>query len=123
MMTSHRQVVQDYLEGWRLKDLSRIRSQLHPNVTFKGPMAEIAGREGFVAAVQRMLGMLKDVELRGIFEDGDRVVAIYDLVLVEPIGRARTADLMTFADGTIRSSEAFFDPRPFEAAQRQRAAS
>jgi ketosteroid isomerase-like protein len=122
-MSDHRQIVQAYLEGWRQKDLARIQTHLHPNVTFKGPIAEIAGREDFTAAVQRMLGLLKVVDVRGIFEDGVRVVAIYDLVFVEPIGRARTADLLTFADGTIRSSEAFFDARPFEAAQRQRAAS
>src|SRR5690348_8254901 len=69
-MSDHRQIEQAYLEGWRQKDLARIQTHLHPNVTFKGPIAEIAGREDFTAAVQRMLGLLKDVEVRGIFEDG-----------------------------------------------------
>ena len=122
-MTSHRAIVQDYLDAWKQKDLARIKSRLHPEAAFRGPLAQHADRDSFMPAIQRMLALLTEVDVRGVFEEDDRAVAIYDFVFVEPIGRTRIADLMTFEGDLIRSSEIIYDARRFEAAQRLRAAS
>jgi ketosteroid isomerase-like protein len=121
-MTDPVTAARDYLDCWNRKDLAGIAAHLHPDVTFKGPMAEVAGKTAVLASTERMFPMLQGYEIREIFAAGDHVMCVYDFVCHAPVGRCRTAELLTFDDGLIRATELFFDARPFEAAQRARAA-
>ena len=38
----------------------------------------------------------------------------YDFVCEPPIGVCRTAELITFEDGLVKTIELFYDARPFE---------
>lgn len=115
--------VQTYLRGWKQKDPAAIAGVLSDTVTFRGPMAQTEGREAFMAAVMGMFPMVKDIEPRGLFFDGDQAVAIYDFVCPEPIGLCRTAERLTIEGDKLVASEVFFDARPFEALARARAVS
>lgn len=114
--------VQTYLRGWKQRDPAAIAGILSDDVTFKGPMARTQGREAFMAAVAGMLPMVKDIDPRGLYFDGERAVAVYDVVCAEPIGICRTAELLTVEGDKLVASEVFFDARPFEAAAKSRAA-
>jgi ketosteroid isomerase-like protein len=111
---------QAYLDAWKQQDVAKMLVMLHPQVTFKGPMAETVGRDAFINAVRGMIPMLKDVVVRHLMVDGDQAIAVYDFICAAPVGVCRTAELISFADGLIRSSEVFFDARPFEAMMKAR---
>ena len=118
-MTNLIDVADAYLNSWSRKDPDGIAATLHPDVTFKGPVAgEISGREAVVAGFARMLPLVQALHVRAKFSDGHQVMCAEDFVCREPIGSVRTAELLTFEDGLIRSIELFFDARPFEAAAR-----
>jgi len=108
-----------YLEHWQRKDLDGIARHLHPAVHFTGPMIEMNGREGVVAAVARILPLLKDFRVRSTFISGDRAMFTYDFVCEAPVGVCRTAEEVTFEDGLVKTIELFYDPRPFEALTRK----
>jgi len=110
----------DYLDAWHRKDATAIGAYFHPEVSLTGPMANIAGRDAVVASAARMFPMLKGYEVREIFAKNDQAICIYDFICAEPIGRCRTAELLTFDGDLIRGIELFFDARPFEAALKAR---
>lgn len=107
--------IQRYLDAWDRKDTAGIAACLDPNVSFKGPQAQLSGREAFMAAVGRMLPLLERVKVRHLFVDGDTALAVYDFVCHAPVGNIRTCELITFGDTLILSSEIFFDTSPLTA--------
>ena len=121
-MSDLTRIVGDYLEGWNRKDALAFAAALAPGVRFKGPLAETEGRDPFLAAVTRMFPMVERLELRALFTEGDRVLAVYDFVCVQPIGCLRTAEMIEIRHGLIVSSELFFDTAPLTGAQAQRSA-
>jgi hypothetical protein len=122
MSASIEQVSRAYLKAWQDKDLKALAAQLHPDVHFRSPNAETQGREAYLAAVGRMLPLLERIDVHAVLHGSDSAMFVYDFVCREPIGTARTAELVRVEGGLIRASEVFFDPRPFEAFARARAA-
>ena len=112
-MNELRTLVQRYLDSWRAKDLSSMAQCLHPDVHFVGPTLRTEGREAFLRAAGGMFPLLVDHVVREMIIERDRAVAIYDFYCRPPIGCCRTAELIGFADGSIRSVEVFFDAQPF----------
>ena len=121
-MSDSTRIVGDYLEGWNRKDVAAFAAVLAPDVRFKGPLAQIEGRDPFLAAVTRMFPMVEKLELRALFTEEDRALAVYDFVCAPPVGCLRTAEMIGIKDGLIVSSELFFDTAPLTSAQPQRAA-
>ena len=121
-MSDSTRIVQAYLEGWNRKDASAFAAALAPDVRFKGPLAQTEGREAFRAAVTRMFPRVERLELRALFTEGDRALAVYDFVCAPPVGCLRTAEMIATRDGLIVSSELFFDTAPLTGAQPQQAA-
>src|SRR5262249_13832229 len=81
--------------------------------------AEMNGREGVVAAVARILPLLKEFRMKSTFIAGNRAMFTYDLVCEAPVGLCRTAEEVTFEDGLVKTIEQFYDPRPFEELKRK----
>jgi hypothetical protein len=122
MSESVEQVSKAYIEAWSRKELEGIAARVHAEIVFKSPNAETRGRDAYLAAVARMLPLLERIDVRAQFASGDRAMLVYDFVCRAPIGIAPTAELLRIEDTLIRESELFFDPRPFEAFARARAA-
>jgi hypothetical protein len=122
MSASIEQVSRAYLQAWQAKDLKALAAQLHPDIQFWSPNAQTQGREAYLAAVGRMLPLLERIDIRATLHGSDSAMFVYDFVCREPIGVARTAERVRIEGGLIRDSEVFFDPRPFEAFARARAA-
>lgn len=116
------EITNKYLTAWQRKDADAISALVHPNVHFKGPMAELRGREAFMTACKNMFPIMKDYRVRVVAETGNRAIFAYDFVCAEPIGVCRTAELLIVTDGLISDVELFFDARPFEKFARPQAA-
>lgn len=108
------EIADNYIKAWNRKDAEAIAKYLTADVHFLGPMAETNGKEVFLGAVRRMFPLLKAIEVRSKFVDGNEVMLAYDFNCSEPIGKCRTAELLTFRSGLISRSEIFFDARAFE---------
>ena len=121
-MSDLTKIVRDYLEGWNRKDAGAFAAVLAPDVRFKGPLAQTEGRDPFLAAVTRMFPSVEKLELRALFVEDDRALAVYDFICAPPIGCLRTAEMIGLRDGLIVSSELFFDSAPFASGQPRRAA-
>ncbi len=80
------EIADAYMAAWKNKDIARIAKHLHPDVHYKGPMAERTGREGLVAGMHRLLPMLIDVNVRSKFASGNQTLYTYDFVCREPLG-------------------------------------
>lgn len=110
-----------YLDAWARKDLNGIAARLHPEVHFRAPMQEVAGRDNVLGAAERVFPLLERLEKRAQFVSENAAMFCYDFVCREPIGTSRTAEWIRFEGGLIREIELFFDARPFEAFQRAQA--
>lgn len=113
-LSLHLSKAERYLRAWDEKDLATIGEHLHPDVHFKGPMAELTGKEALLASTERIFRLLQSLKTRAVFSTGDKVAAFYDFNCIDPIGCCRTAELLTFRDGLIIETEIFYDARPFE---------
>lgn len=107
------QQVRTYLGAWQAKDVGGIAAHLHEDVRFRGPMANLHGRDAVLAACERMFPLLESIDLQRLFVEGDEAVCLYDFKCPAPIGACRTVEHLTFEKGKITAIELYFDPRPF----------
>ncbi len=114
--TQTSELAASYVDAWKRKDFGAIRRHLAPSVHLKGPMMEATGITPVGDSIERILPMLQEFDLRAIFITGVQAMLAYDFICPSPIGRCRTAELVTFSDGLIKEIELFYDARPFERA-------
>ena len=103
-----------YYRGFEQKDPDAIARHLHPDVRFKGPLAELTGKAAVAEAAKRLSTILRGITFRAQFAAGQQVMLAYDLHCLEPIGLQPAAVLMSFRDGLIAELQLYYDPRPFE---------
>jgi hypothetical protein len=103
-----------YLAAWQRKDVAAIAKHLDPQVHFTGPMMDVTGRDAVIASAERILPLLLEFNVRSTLVSHDRAMFAYDFVCHQPIGTCRTAELVTFEEGLIKTIELFYDARPFE---------
>lgn len=103
-----------YTEAWSNRDLAAILDCVHPDIEFVGPNVRARGRSAYSASTQRFLGLLEGVVVRARHGTADTAMIAYDFICKPPVGRAPTAELVTFRDGLVGRSEIFFDTRPFD---------
>ena len=106
-------IAREYYKAYDEKNIPVIEKYLHPDILFIGPLGESSGKEAFLTAAKRFLGIIKKLEIRTAFGSGDQVILIYDLYFGEPETICRTAVFMNFKDGLISQLELFYDPRPW----------
>jgi len=69
-----------------------MRTLLHNDLRFEGPMATMDNADAFVAALTGFSKMTKGIEMKHIFVDGSRACCVYDLVTDGPIGTRPVKD-------------------------------
>jgi limonene-1,2-epoxide hydrolase len=100
------------LQGWTTGDFDTVRSLIHDDVTFVGPLGTTDGAEEFVAGLQRMTEMVKSAEVQQVIVDGEHVCVIYDLITETSAGTVPTAGWYQVRDGRLAAQRVYFDPRP-----------
>ena len=122
MPDSARELCERYYDAWQQKNLEEILGCVHPEIAFKSPNATTRGRDAYAAAAKRFLPLVDRVEVRQTFTDTDAAMVAVDFHCIQPVGLCPTAERMKLRDGLIVEDELYFDPRPFEALARARAA-
>ncbi len=114
MATSRPQeIVDQYYAAWTNRDFAAARALLHDNLSFHGPIDTFDNADDYVAAIRQLASIVKGVEKRKVFIDGQDICEVYDLVTATPAGTAPVAEWFTVKDDKIAAIRVFFDARPF----------
>jgi hypothetical protein len=108
-----RQIVDRYYAAWASKDLPAVRSLLHDDLSFHGPIDTFNNADDYLASIQQLFAIVKGVEPRKMFVDGQDACTIYDLITATPAGTAPVAEWVTVKGDKIATIRVFFDARPF----------
>lgn len=80
---------------------------------FDGPFDSFTTAEEYLAAIQKLHGMVERVDPHHLFVDGDDVCVLYDLVTNSPAGTAFICEWHHVTNGKIDKIRVVFDARPF----------
>jgi ketosteroid isomerase-like protein len=108
-----RTVATDLLRAWTTGDFAAVRSLIHDDVTFVGPLGTTDGADDYLSGLRGFARIVKGAERRKVIADGDDVCIVYDLVTDTPAGTVPTAGWYHVRDGRVDSLRVFFDARPF----------
>ena len=108
-----RQIVDRYYAAWASKDLTAVRSLLHDDLSFHGPLDTFDNADDYLASIQQLFAIVQGVEPRKVFVDGQDACTIYDLITATPAGTAPVAEWVTVKGDKIAAIRVFFDARPF----------
>ncbi|MDA4111886.1 MAG: nuclear transport factor 2 family protein, partial [Thaumarchaeota archaeon] len=97
------------------QDYKTARSFMSDDFSFKGPLATHDKPEGLLKDLEQLHNIVKGVEMKKVFVDGDDVCLLYDLITSSPPMTSFTCELYHVEDGKIRSIRTVFDARPFAA--------
>ena len=83
--------------------------------SFTSPVKHVTGKAAYLESTQRFFSMIRSVEVRDLIIEGTKVCALTGYQLQGPAGSFRTdvAEVLTVADGKIRSLAIYFDTAPF----------
>ena len=100
-----------YYQWIVLKDVLKIETVLHANVTLNTPMGSCIGKENVLNAVEKYSQIVKKIEIKEKMSRENKVMLVY--TLLSDVGETQTAVLLTFVDYLIFKIELFYDPQPF----------
>ena|SRR5712692_2914611 len=115
MATNAGEIVQRYFQAFGSGDGATARSLLKDDLYFKGPIDEFHNADDLMSSLQKLAQIVKGVEPRKTFVDGDDVCMIYDLVTNTPAGTSAVAEWHHVENGKIAAIRVYFDARPFAA--------
>ncbi|MFJ4999668.1 nuclear transport factor 2 family protein [Microbacterium sp. NPDC088619] len=106
-----RTAVATYFDAWRARDFERLRSVLHPEVTFVGVMGTANGVDECVAGLEGMAkAVMTDLVLHTRVVEKSDAVTWFDLISGDV--HVPTANWSHVEDGLITRIRVTFDPRP-----------
>jgi hypothetical protein len=110
-----KEVVMAYQTAMGKGDLKAARGFLAENLSFVGPLDRFSSPEPYLAALGKLAPMIKRVDMKRMFTDGDEVALFYDLVTNTPAGTAPCAEYYRVKGDKITHIQVYFDARPFAA--------
>ena len=111
--TSPLEIVDRYFAAWTGQDFATARQLLHDDLSFQGPLDTFHNADDYLNAIRRLASIVKTVEKRKVFVDGQDVCEIYDLVTNTLAGMAPVAEWHQVKGDKIAMIRVFFDARPF----------
>jgi ketosteroid isomerase-like protein len=111
MGTGPASVATTYFEAWHSHDFDRLRSILHDDVTFRGPLGTADDAETAMKGLRGMAGIITKLVVQKMFVDGDDVVTWFDLS-VKDSDPMPTVNWSHVENGKITRIRVVFDPRP-----------
>jgi ketosteroid isomerase-like protein len=110
-----RNVVERYHDAWQRHDFETVRGLLHDDLSFRGPFDTFEKADDFVEAIRGLAPIVRDVELKKVFVDGDDVCLLFDMVTNTPAGTQPIAEWHRVRGDRLATIRAYFDARPFAA--------
>jgi ketosteroid isomerase-like protein len=105
------ELAEAYYSAITKKNHAGMEQLLHPQVTFRSPLAELTGRPAVLEAAKNFGQATQSLTVRSKFGSGDQAMLVFDVVFPAPVGKFPAASLLTFKDGLIASIELFLDSR------------
>jgi ketosteroid isomerase-like protein len=110
---SGKDVVMAYQAAMGKGDMKAARGMLADDLSFTGPFDTFHSPEPYLAALGRLAPMIKRIDMKRMFADGDEVALFYDLVTNSPAGTAPCAEYYRVKGNKITHIQVYFDGRPF----------
>lgn len=95
------------------KTIEAMAQYLHPDVQLTTPLIKRQGKASYLEAAKGFASAFDTLTIRTAMAEGDEAVVVYDVDFPAPIGKVRTAALITFQDRLISRIELFFDATLF----------
>ena len=111
--TSPKEIVLGYQRALGKNDWEAARKFLRDDMQFKGPLATHDRPEGYLEDLKRLHPIIKGVDMKKVFADGDDVCLLYDMHTNTPAGTAFISEWYRVHGGKIASLRVVFDARPF----------
>lgn len=108
-------LVNHYFDALARRDLTTVRALLRDDLSFKGPLATLDRADDYLQGLEHVTAGIERLERRGLFSDGDRIVQIYDVILIGQGATIPVAEWLSIDDGKIAAIEMILDPRPLVA--------
>ena len=112
---SPQQTAEAYFEAWSNKDFDGARSLLHDDVSFLGPFDTFDNADDLIQAITGLGQLIKGLEMRRVFTNGQDVCIIYDLVPNKAVASVPIAEWYQVRDGKISAISIIFDTGAFSA--------
>jgi SnoaL-like domain len=106
-------VVTRYHEALGRRDFDGARQLLKDDLRFEGPFESFERADYYVAAIQKLFGIVESIEVRHASADGDQVVVLYDMVTRTPAGTQLVCEWFGVEGDSIAWIRAVFDTAPF----------
>jgi SnoaL-like protein len=113
--TNAKDVVMGYQRALGSSDWAAARRHLRDDMTFKGPLAAYDTPEPYLEDLKKLHHIVKGVDMKKVFVDGNDVCLIYDMITNTPAGTAFISEWYHVEAGKIASLRVVFDARPFAA--------
>ena len=118
MNTTNMAIGEAFYKAMGEKNIADMEQYVHPNIQFKGPLAEVTGKEEYLEVVKNFMSFFKTLTVRAKFGSEDQAMVVYDVEFPAPIGNCPSVALMTFKENLIIKVELFYDARPFDKIKR-----
>jgi SnoaL-like domain len=115
MNQSPKDIVMAYQRALGSQDYKTARSYMSDVFSFKGPLASHDKPEGLLEDLKNLHSIVKGMEMKKIFVDGDDVCLLYNLITTTPPATSFTAEWYHVQGGKISSINVVFDARPYAA--------
>ena len=114
MMNTPLSIAEAYYTAMGNKNIEGMAKYLHPDISFKAPLAQMEGKENVLDAAIKLATIIKGLNIRKMFENHNQAMLVLDLDFPGPIGHFPSASLLTVQEGLITKIELFYDARPLD---------
>lgn len=115
MSTDPKTIAATYFQAWEAADVKRLRAILADDVTFSGPLAQVAGADEYADSIRGLFQATEKVVVHKVWVDGDDVLTWFDLHM-PGVPPAPVAQWCHVRDGKVTRVQVTFDPRGILAA-------
>jgi len=106
-------VVVDYHAALVGRDFDAARALLSDDLHFQGPFDSFERADDYLAAIERLWGIVESIDVRHRSSAGDEVVVLYDMATKTPAGTQLVCEWFAVEAGAITRIRALFDTAPF----------
>jgi ketosteroid isomerase-like protein len=115
MNTDPKTIAAAYFTAWEAADVERLRAILADDITFSGPLAQVAGADQYADSIRGLFQATEKVVVHKVWVDGDDVLTWFDLHM-PGAPPAPVAQWCRVRDGKVKRVQVTFDPRGILAA-------
>lgn len=108
-----RDLVDRYFTALTSQDFTTLRTLLHDDLTFKGPLATLNTANDYLHGLEHVTARMTGAERRIVFAAGEDVCQVYDVTFASPAVTVPVAEWLQVRDGRIAAIQMFLDARPF----------